>query len=191
MTSRINGEMDGVMMYDLQGKMSTQFKFNVYRFYYLNPASRYQFLNWIARHIDQTSEVSINLPPFEQPQTWLSDLEVRLSARRIPPMGRVVDIEKLNGLPVGDGQFTAEISDPTCPWNEGIWKFSSQDGELAVTKTNTADCTLGIQAISALVFGNIPPKDYRYRSWGEVPAEVQSQMTSLFPPARPHLHEYF
>ena len=190
-TSRINGEMDGVMMYDLQGKDVTQFKFNVYRFYYLNPASRYQFLNWIARHIDQTSEVSINLPPFEQPQTWLSDLEVRLSARRIPPMGRVVDIEKLSGLPVGDGQFSVEISDPTCPWNEGIWQFSSQGGKLSVTKTNTSDCTLGIQAISALVYGNIPPKDYRYRSWGEVPAEVQSQMTSLFPPARPHLHEYF
>ncbi|MFN2145569.1 MAG: enhanced intracellular survival protein Eis [Anaerolineales bacterium] len=191
LTSRINGELDGIMIYALQGDQVTQFKFTAFRFYYFSPVSRYHFLQWIGMHIDQTSEVSITLPPYEQPQTWLSDLEVKLSSRRIPPMGRVLDIEKLNGLPVGDGQFKVKISDPTCPWNEGTWQFTSQNGELAVTRTDKADCTLSIQAISSLVFGNVPPRDYPYRGWGDVPAEVQAGMTSLFPPATPHLHEYF
>jgi len=190
-TAGIDGELDGVMMYDLQGNDVTRFKFNIYRFYYLSPATRYQFLQWIAMHIDQTSEVSIVLPPYEQPQTWLSDLEVKLSARRISPMGRVLDIEKLNGLPVGEGQFSAEITDPTCPWNEGIWQFTSHNGELTVNKATKSDCTLGIQGISSLVFGNVPPGDFKSRGWGKVPAEVQDQMTNLFPPATPHLHEYF
>jgi predicted acetyltransferase len=191
LTSRINGEMDGLMIYALQGDEVTKFKFKVFRFYYFSPASRYQFLNWIARHIDQTSEVSITLPPFEQPQTWLSDLEVKLSARRIPPMGRVLDIEKLNGITAGPGKFTTQIVDPTCPWNEGIWQFESQEGKLSVTKATKADCTLGIQGISSLIFGNVPPKDYKYRGWGEVSNEMQTEMASLFPPVIPHLHEYF
>ena len=179
------------MVYKLDGDAPTLLKFNIFRFYYLSPATRYKFLQWIAHHIDQTSEVSVTLPPYERPQTWLSDLEINLSARRISPMGRVLDIEKLNGLQVGDGQFTAKVTDPTCPWNEGIWQFESQGKELSISKADKADCALNIQGISSLVFGNNPPGEFTYRGWGEIPAEVQKEMTSLFPPAIPHLHEYF
>jgi hypothetical protein len=190
-TSRINGELDGIMLYDLKGDSPTQFKMTVHRFYYLNPETRYHFLKWIAHHIDQANQVSIVLPSFEKPQTWFSDLEVNLSVGRINPMGRVLDIEKLNGIPVGEGKLSARITDPTCPWNDGIWQFESQAGLLSATRAANAGCEVGIQGISSLVFGNVPPEEFQYRGWGVIPPSIQDQMTSLFPPAAPHLHEYF
>ena len=106
-------------------------------------------------------------------------------------MGRVVDIQKLDGLLVGNGHFTARIVDPICPWNEGIWSFTNQDGELRVSRATQADCWLGIQGLSSLVFGNLPPEDFAFREWGEIPENTLAQMRQLFPPQIPHLHEYF
>jgi hypothetical protein len=57
--------------------------------------------------------------------------------------------------------------------------------------SGTLDCSLGIQALSALVYGTNDPADFAYRGWGSVPAELQSVLRSMFPPALPHLHEYF
>lgn len=191
LASRIDGKMDGVMLYSLQGNTPAQFKFNISRFYTLSPASRYQFLKWIARHIDQTKEVAITLPAFEQPHTWFSDLNIKLSARGIAPMGRVLDIAKLNGMPAGDGKFSAEIIDPVCPWNEGIWTFEGQGGKLQVAKAAEAECWLGIQGLSALVYGCLPPDNYTYRGWGEIPEKACQAMKAIFPPQIPHLHAYF
>ena len=191
LAATIDGQVDGLMLYDLKGDRPTEFKFNISRFYTLSPASRYAFLGWIGRHIDQTNEVSITLPPFEQPHTWFSDLNIKLSSRTISPMGRVLDVEKLTGLPAGDGRFTAKVLDPTCPWNEGIWSFTGSGGRLTVEKADRADCTLAIQGLSAWVFGQLSPENYAYRNWGEAPAEVCKSMLAMLPPATPHLHEYF
>ncbi|MGD2027855.1 MAG: GNAT family N-acetyltransferase [Anaerolineales bacterium] len=191
LASRIHGELDGIMVYSLEGNRPTQFKFNAGRFYTFSPASRYQFLNWIARHLDQTSEVTITLPAFEQPHTWFSDLDIQLSTRNISPMGRVLDISKLTGLPAGDGSFTAEIIDPVCPWNEGIWAFEGQGGTLRVTKAAQADCWLGIQGLSALVYGCLPPENFNYRGWGDFPEKTSQAMKAIFPPLVPHVHAYF
>jgi len=191
LTSSIDGKVDGVMLYDLKGDRPTEFKFNISRFYTLSPASRYAFLGWIGRHIDQANEVSITLPPFEQPHTWYSDLNIKLGSRIINPMGRVLDVEKLNGLPAGDGHFSARIIDPACPWNEGIWSFTGAGGHLRVEKAADADCPMAVQGLSALVYGTLAPESFAYRQWGEIPAEVCKSMTAVFPPATPHLHEYF
>ena len=191
LTAEIDGKPDGIMLYTMGGDGPGQLKLEASRFYTLSPASRYAFLGWIGRHVDQANQISITLPPFEQPHTWFSDLEIKLSARKMAPMGRVLDVEKLNGLPAGDGRFTAEIIDPVCPWNQGAWSFTGQNGKLKVEKASGASFTLGIQGLSALVFGTLPPEAFTYRQWGQVPAEVGRSMSAVFPPATPHLHEYF
>jgi predicted acetyltransferase len=191
LTATIKGVVDGIMVYNLSGNRPTEFQFDVGRFYTLSPASRYAFLGWIARHIDQTDKVSISLPPFEQPHVWFSDLNINLSNRKISPMGRVLDIEKLNGLPVGEGYFTVNIRDNVCPWNERIWSFRAEKGRLKVSKAQKADCDLSIQGLSALVYGGPSPESFVYRGWGMIPGETVSVMRSLFPPIIPHLHEFF
>lgn len=191
LVARDKGKLDGLMLYTTKGEQATNFTFNISRFYPLSEKARYQFLQWISRHIDQTSTVKMVLPPFEHPNTWYDDLKIKLDARAFSPMGRVVDIQKLNGLAVGDGRFTARIVDPICPWNEGLWAFSSQDGVLQVSRSNQADCWLGIQGLSALVFGGIPPESFPFRGWGEFSASTLEQIKRLFSPQIPYLHEYF
>lgn len=191
LVSRAKGKLDGLMLYTTTGEQITKFTFNIKRFYPLSESARYQFLQWIARHIDQTSTVRIALPPFEQPNTWFCDLKIKLDARPISPMGRVVDIQKLDGLLVGNGHFTARIVDPICPWNEGIWSFTNQDGELRVSRATQADCWLGIQGLSSLVFGGVTPQSLPFRDWGEFSPSVLEQILRLFRPQIPYLHEHF
>ena len=191
LSATIKGEVDGIMVYNLSGNRPTEFQFDVGRFYTLSPASRYAFLGWIARHIDQTDKVSISLPPFEQPHVWFSDMNINLSSRKISPMGRVLDVQKLNGLPAGEGNLSANIRDSVCPWNEGIWSFSAGEGRLKVNKAQKADCDLTIQGLSALVYGGPSPESFKFRGWGDIRLETVSAMRSLFPPIIPHLHEFF
>ena len=191
LTSERDGQPDGMLVYHLQGESPTQFKFNATRFYSLSSETRYHFLEWIARHIDQANEVNINLPAFEQPAGWYSDLKVKISTHGLAPMGRVLDIEKLNGLNAGEGSFSVRIIDPTCAWNEGSWRFEGQSGKLSVSRTKQAEDHLAIQGLSALVYGCIPPSRFKFRGWGAFSADVEHSMQSLFPPAIPYLHEYF
>lgn len=190
--SRVDGEVDGLMLYKITGTTPTKYKFEVSRFYYRSQKSLYQFLGWFGRHIDQTDEVILRLPAFEQPHTWHHDMEVDFKPYWIPPMGRVLDIEKLRDLPVGPGAFTAQIIDSACPWNEGVWRFEAQeDGTLSVTAAQNADCNLTIQGLSALVYGVAHPGSFEARGWGSPSDECSQAMLALFPPAIPHLHAYF
>jgi len=192
LTSHLNGKPDGMLVYTLKSDHGpTLLKMTVSRFYPFSADTRYHFLEWFARHIDQASEVTINLPPYEQPTTWFSDMQVSLGTQGLSPMGRVLDIEKMNGINVGEGTFSVEILDPTCPWNEGSWKFEGQSGKLKVTKTKQAGHQLTIQGLSALVYGSLAPGSFRYRGWGAFPESMEKSMQNLFPQKTPYLHESF
>ena len=78
--AKAGGETVGLMTYSLKGETVTQFKYRAVRFYYHKIEGLYLFLNWIARHIDQANEVEIWLPAYEQPNTWLTDLQLEYEA---------------------------------------------------------------------------------------------------------------
>jgi predicted acetyltransferase len=187
----VDGQPAGLMLYQLKGEEISQFLFQAPRFYYTNSRAKYGLLQWVAQHTDQASKVEIWLPPYEQPETWLSDLDVKMEYQVHAPMGRVLDVAKLSGMQAGLGGFTARVSDPVCPWNEGIWKFASVDGTLLVEPHTAPDCDLSIQALTALVFGTHNPEDFAIRGWGNPSPAVQACMRALFPPKIPYLHEYF
>lgn len=187
----IDGELAGLMLYELSGEEITQFLFRATRFYYRSSQARYLLLSWIARHIGQASRAEVTLPAWEQPETWYPDLEVGVKDMFIPPMGRVLDLTCLDGLHVGQGEFTARILDPMSPWNEGMWQFSSQEGELCISPAQSASCQLTIHALTALVYGVNDPGDFFIRGWGDPPGEVQQVMRAMFPPQIVHLHEIF
>jgi predicted acetyltransferase len=189
--ARFNGQIEGLMLYRIQGDEVTKFNFSAVRFYYKSSRARYLMLNWIARHVDQADRVEIWLAADELPESWLADLQVKVESAIRPAMNRVLDVENLNGMCVGEGSFSAKIIDPLCPWNEGDWLFEGSDGNLKVMKTINADCELAIQGLTALVVGTHDPQDFPLRGWGDPDPALQAIQSRMFPRLCPNLHEMF
>jgi predicted acetyltransferase len=187
----VDGELVGLMLYCLEGEQVTQFTLRAQRFYYDTSQARYLLLQWIARHVDQAGQVELWLPPFEQPETWLADIQVSTESLVRAPMGRVVDVGSIGGMETGPGRFAARVSDPLCPWNTDVWQFQTVDGRLQVRPVRQADCDLTIQALAALIYGTHDPADFVFRGWGDPSSAVQATMRTMFPPRVPYLHEYF
>jgi predicted acetyltransferase len=188
---RVDGELAGLMLYQLQGQDVGRFTLRATRFYYDTAQARYLLLQWLARHVDQAGEIEIWLPPFEQPETWLADMQVTTESQKRAPMGRIVDVARIGGMSTGPGCFAARIADPLCPWNEGAWRFETVDGVLQVGPAAEPGCDLTIQALTALIYGTHDPGDFALRGWGDPPAGLQAAMRTMFPPRVPFMHEYF
>lgn len=189
--AKVNGQVVGILVYRLTGSQINEFTLQATRFHYSTTQGKYLLLQWIARHTDQAKDVELQLSPSERPTTWLSDLQVKTEYKDHVPMGRVVDVAKIGRMQVGPGRFTARISDPFCPWNEGVWQFASVDGLLQVSQVKEADCELKIQALSALVYGTNDPGDFEIRGWGNPSPQIRAVMRSMFPPLLPDIGEIF
>lgn len=189
--AKADDKVVGLMRYDLQGERTTRFTLRALRFYYQTPLGRYLLLDWLARHIDHARQAEVWLATNELPETWLPDLQVSTEHYFLAPMGRVLDISKINGLPVGAGSIKINLIDPVCPWNTGVWRLQSEDGCLSISPANQADCTLTIQGLSALIFGSHDPVDFTFRKWGSPDLQQQQILRSMFPPRLPYLHEFF
>jgi predicted acetyltransferase len=189
--ARFNGEIEGLMLYSLQGEHVGKFNFHASRFYYKTSRARYLLLNWIARHIDQAGSAELWLPADETPETWLSDILVNIESPARAPMGRVLDVAKISGMHVGEGSFTMKVNDPLCPWNEGPWHFDTCDGRLVVSPSSSLDFELTIQGLSALVAGTHDPEDFALRGWGNPDPVLQTILRKMFPRMTPYLHEMF
>jgi predicted acetyltransferase len=185
------GQLEGVMLYRIQGEEVGKFNLSAIRFYYQTSRARYLLLNWIARHVDQADRAEIWLPPDEYPETWLADMQVKVESAIRPGMCRVLDVEKMGEIQVGKGSFSARISDPLCPWNEGNWHFAAHEGTLQVSRAAQADCELTIQGLSALISGAHDPQDFPLRGWGNPTAKLQAVQRSMFPRLCPFMHEMF
>lgn len=179
--ARFDGEVQGVMLYRIADKA-----FRATRFLFKTSAAKYLMLEWIARHIDQTEEAEIRLAPYEIPQTWLADLKVTPQYVN-QPMGRVVDVMQLQGIPAGEGAFTAQIIDSLLPWNNDVFHFESVDGQLQIQPAKEAEFELHIQGLTALLYGAHDVSDFVFRGWGH-PSAIVRQM---FPPAIPFVNEVF
>lgn len=164
-------------------------------FYATTSAARYGLLEWIGRHVDQVKTAHIKLGPQEFPELWFRDLAAQSSTvddHAWPaPMGRVISVTGLGGIAVGDASIALRLTDEFCPWNEGVWTLSGEDGRLAVMPGGDPRCTLTIQGLSALVYCGHDPADFVYRGWGDPDPTAQKALRALFPLAFPVLHEQF
>ena len=189
--ARFNQQIEGIMLYQLKGEEATRFNFIAPRFYYSTPRARYMLLDWIARHVDQADRAEIWLPPNETPELWLSDLKMKVESTPDMPMARVLDIERMGGMEVGEGRITINVTDPLCPWNEGNWCLESKEGKLEVTKASQAECMLTIQALTGLVMGTHDPECLSFRGWAQPTPAQCTNLRRLFPKLIPHMHEAF
>lgn len=180
----------GSMIYTIKGYRDRML---AHSFYYSNSQGKYLLLSWLGRHIDQVKRVDLLAHGQERPATWFADLGVTPKYENwLTPMGRVLDVDKLNGLNVNPGEFTARIQDEQFAWNNGTFTFSESDGHLQVTPSDaTPDCDLTMQGLSALIYGTHPLDDYKIRGWGTLTPDLASRMQRMFPMLHPHLHEQF
>jgi hypothetical protein len=189
--AKAGGKVVGLMVYSLKGDEMMNYDLRAIRFYYRTSQGKYLLLAWLARHIDQAGKVELWLPSYEQPNTWLPDIRPKLEPVFVAPMGRLLDVSAIGGMETGSGSFTARVSDPDCPWNDGIWKFNGDSGTLSVIPARTKQCDLTIQGLSALVYGVSDPGDFPVRGWGDPSPGLQTIMRQMFPQKLPYLHEYY
>jgi predicted acetyltransferase len=189
--AEFGGKIEGLMLYRTLGEEVSKYNFMATRFYYKTSRARYLLLNWIARHIDQADRAELWLPDDEYPETWLADMQLKVEFTVRPAMNRVLDIEKIGGMSVGEGSFSARIIDPLCPWNEGCWRFESRGGKLDISRIAKADCELTIQGITSLIAGVHEPQDLPLRKWGTPDNALQTIQREVFPKTIPYIHEIF
>lgn len=187
--AHIDGAVHGAMLYTLRGEQGA-FKMDISALFTDDIRARYLLLAWTARHIDHADEVVLRLGPGEFPETWLADLDVKTSSA-FAGMARIVDVRGLDGLPAGDGHFTAQIVDEHAPWNDGTYTFTGDGGALTVRQADSADCTLTIQGLTALLYGTHDPASFAPRGWGDPTPATQAVMRAMFPPRLPYLYESF
>lgn len=181
------GKVIGTMLYrivDYEGLLIAE------RFYYQNSLAKYLLLHWLGLHEGQVKEIQINLPSYALQENLWVDLNPKLDSGEAP-MGRVINVQGLEGIQVGPGSFSCQLIDPMCPWQEGVWRFEGKNGSLSISKDEQADCTLQIQGLSALVYGTHDPGDFVFRGWGNPSQEICKQMTALFSRQVPYIHESF
>jgi len=189
---RENGDITGAMTYRIPGEYKPM---HVGTFYATTVAARYRLLEWIGRHTDQIKKAQIPALPGEHPELWWHDMGDKVSTRGTDawgaPMGRVVSIDGLAGIPVGDGDVTIAITDAAAPWNTGTWTLRGRNGVLDVEQGGTPTGSISIQGFSSVVFNGTDPETIRFRGWGDIGPEMAAQFRALFPPALPFLHEKF
>lgn len=168
-------------------------KFNAFDFHY-DIIQQIWIQQFIAQHMNQIAEVSLPLVAHTTPECWIQDFGLKISTREwvASPMGRVMIVEELSSMKVGNGRFKAKIIDEQCEWNNGKFVFQSLNGLLSVEKTREEeDCVMTIQGLSAIIYGGHELEDLVIKGLIIANKDTLKVIERLFPQAYPHLHEDF
>lgn len=186
--ARRDGEVVGLFNYEIKGDDGDDMF--IHPFYYDDPEARFLLLRWLALHIDQVDSIKFwRLPPDEHPEIWVPDSYPKVESFE-GALTRVLDVALLDEMPVtaADGRFTARIVDDYAAWNNGVYTFTGEGGVLRVypADATAAECTLNINALSALLYGIRDPNEFNIRGWGDPSPEQQALMRAMFPAALPY-----
>ncbi|MFD2083092.1 Predicted acetyltransferase [Actinopolymorpha cephalotaxi] len=195
--ARHEGEVVGALLYrtngfgnELQGRQLLT----------RGPIGRTLLLQWLARHHDQYSSFTFELPPDERPDLWYVDLayddETKVSGpNHSAPMGRVLSVPGLAGIATGAARATVEVVDD--PFVAGTWTLDGRGGTLEVTPGSAGGngsggtARLTSHGLAALVYGVIDPAELTLQGYGTVDAETAQALRTIFPPAAPYLFSGF
>lgn len=189
--ARHNGEVVGALVY---GSADFGEELDVWRFLYRGPIGRGLLLQWLARHADQYAAFRFELPPDDRPDLWYTDVQyVDQTKVQMPthsaPAGRVLSVEGLTGLGVGEARATVEVVDD--PFVEGTWTLDGYGGALDVLKGGAPTATLTAHGLSGLVYGVLDPAELAFRGYGSADPKTIAALRTLFPPASPYLFSAF
>ncbi len=188
--ARKEGQIVAAMNYTLKEQIMNQ-TLLAYDVLYKHPEGKFSLLHWIARHLDQVTKVILTIQPDQSGENFYTDLRPEYQGVFVPPMGRVVNLIKLNGMPCGEGAISIALTDQNCPWNTGAWTLTGEGGKLSISRGGVPNCSLSIQGLSALIYGVTDPAEFPLRGWGNPDPEQQAQLKRLFPPVLPYLHAIY
>ncbi len=161
-----------------------------------SPLGRALLLQFFARHVDQVSEVEVQVGAGELPELWATDLaavtQVTTSFPDSPaPMARVLSLGSLDGMPTGRDRVTVEIV--ADPFIAGRHVLDGRAGSLQITNgaASTPEATLTAAGLSALVYGVLDPGDLVVRGLGDVPRDPAARLRRLFPRRVPYMYARF
>jgi len=103
-------------------------------------------------------------------------------------MMRIIDFEKFcSSIKVSDHcneELTMKLIDANCPWNEGVFSLSTNNGKLVVEKVSDSanpDITLEPHALSLVIEGRTPAKVLRDLGKIDCTEKTAAKLDSLFP----------
>jgi predicted acetyltransferase len=189
-TARVDGELAGALLYridDHGGELLGDHLLTT------GPVGRALLLQFIARHVDQVTRVSLTVDPDEAPEQWVTDLAFVMRSRiafpsEHAPMARVLSLDALTGMAVGPGRVAVRVVDD--PFIAGDHLLDGGSGALEVTSGTGAGvpaATLTVPGLSGLVYGVLDPAELEPRGLGTVPGDAAAGLRSLFPRQRPYL----
>lgn len=162
----------------------------------VSPLGRALLLQFFGTHAGQVEKVSVTVPPGESPELWGTDFAVEISSNvafpsSLAPMGRVLSVEGLAGMPVGAAQVAVEVVDD--PFIAGHYELDGSSGVLDARRASglVPDATLTVAGLSGLVYGVLDPDELPARGFGQVSGQAAQRLRTLFPRALPYLHAHF
>ncbi|MBM0231595.1 GNAT family N-acetyltransferase [Micromonospora sp. STR1_7] len=194
LTARVDGEVTGAVTYRIDEHGGTLHGNELLA---TDPLARALLLQFFARHVDQVERVTVQVPPDELPELWLTDLDVHVEARvgrpgSSAPMARLLSLDALNGLPAGPGRVRVEVTGDR--WLAGAHLLDGTTGTLEVVADGSGrvpTATLTAAGLSALAYGVLDPAELPLRGLGEVPTDAAAELREIFPRAVPYLFADF
>lgn len=185
-----NEQIIGLITYKTKGIYKEAI---VKHFIYYNTIGKYLLLNYIAKHTDQFTEFKVPLKPSENSEYWAYDFADKIETRSWVPsaQGRIIDIEKLEGIDVGDGMVKIRVKDSHCSWNDQVWQLQSVQNKLIIDKVEKSEQSISINALSALIYGAYSPTDFSFRWQLNLNSEILDILFTMFPPKSPWLFSDF
>jgi predicted N-acetyltransferase YhbS len=158
------------------------------------PLGRALLLQYFARHVDQVAQIVLTIGVDEVPELWGTDMAVVTRGtvgfpREGGPMVRILDMDALNGTPVGNADVTVEVTGDDLIG--GVYRLTGDGGTLSVAKGSNPTATLTAAGLSGLLYGVLDPVDVVARGLGKVEADALSPLRTLFPREMPYLYADF
>ncbi len=187
----VHGNIVGALTYTItafRGEM------RVNTFFHKNVEGRNLLLQYLAKHVDQVSTIRLVFPSQVRPETWYEDFHPRVETRDwvASPMGRIINVECLSGMAMGNGKVVIKVIDHHCPWNQKSYLLDARDGILEVHATKERpQCTMDIKGLSALVYMGLPIQELEWRGLVSIPDSIKNEIQKMFPPTSPFLYSKF
>jgi predicted acetyltransferase len=190
MLARINDELVAAGAYTISGYGGLM---ESGEYFWTSVRGREAALGWAARHVDQVKTFRLHLPPRENTGYWLDDFRGRIQMNETSgfAMGRIINLEVLNGLPVpvGSTKNSIRIVDEQCQWNNKTIQLSEIDGRLVVEDTADKGEQVSIQAVAAAVYGAVGPGELVNKGWATEDGE--KILLDFFPPYEAYVWDVF